>query len=131
MKDATFIGLVGLVDPPVPGVRATLNKMEEAGINTLFVTGEDIETTKHRMSRLGYQLHTTIPESDFDGLILEADHFRKLVNGTHELFENNQRLLLPNDQEAFASWVHQLKVLCNATPDDKLLLSCGFRAEGK
>lgn len=57
LREATFVGMVGLMDPLVPGVRATLDKVKEAGINMLFVTGEDLETAKQRMHRLGYQLH--------------------------------------------------------------------------
>ncbi|HEX6965013.1 MAG TPA: HAD-IC family P-type ATPase, partial [Gemmatimonadaceae bacterium] len=36
----TFVGLVGIVDPPAPGVKETIARFRDAGIRTVMLTGD-------------------------------------------------------------------------------------------
>ncbi len=42
----TFVGLVGLLDPPAPGVEATARVFADAGIRTLVITGDQLPTAR-------------------------------------------------------------------------------------
>ena len=36
----TFLGFVGLQDPPAPGVKATIARLRGAGLRTIMITGD-------------------------------------------------------------------------------------------
>jgi Ca2+-transporting ATPase len=39
-EELTFLGLVGMIDPPAPGVAETIGRLQRAGIRTLVLTGD-------------------------------------------------------------------------------------------
>lgn len=43
-SDLTFVGLVGMLDPPAEGVKETLRRVDAAGIRTLMLTGDQRRT---------------------------------------------------------------------------------------
>ncbi|HEY7912072.1 MAG TPA: cation-translocating P-type ATPase, partial [Blastocatellia bacterium] len=45
-RDMTFIGLVGMIDPPRPEARAAIRQCEQAGIKVLMITGDHPLTAK-------------------------------------------------------------------------------------
>ncbi len=49
----TMLGLVGILDPPAPGVEATIRMLGEAGIRTVMVTGDQRATAEAIAERLG------------------------------------------------------------------------------
>ncbi len=49
----TFIGLVGMIDPPRPEVMASIRECEEAGIRTIMITGDHVITASAIASQLG------------------------------------------------------------------------------
>lgn len=46
-RDLTFLGMVGLLDPPKQRVREALRECREAGITVIMVTGDHADTAKH------------------------------------------------------------------------------------
>eukprot|EP01088_Endostelium_zonatum_P004259 TRINITY_DN15467_c0_g1_i1.p1 TRINITY_DN15467_c0_g1~~TRINITY_DN15467_c0_g1_i1.p1 ORF type:complete len:968 (+),score=232.89 TRINITY_DN15467_c0_g1_i1:169-3072(+) len=49
----TFVGLMGLWDPPRDGVRAAIQKVQSAGIEVVMVTGDSKETASAMAAELG------------------------------------------------------------------------------
>ena len=52
-RDMTFIGLVGMIDPPRPEARAAVRECERAGIKVMMITGDHPLTAKAVASELG------------------------------------------------------------------------------
>ena len=65
--DLTFVGLVGLLDPPRPEVKAALATSRGAGIRTIMVTGDHPETARTIAEQIGLDGNTRVltgPELD-------------------------------------------------------------------
>lgn len=52
-SDLVFLGLAGLIDPPRPEVKVALAEAREAGIKTVMITGDHINTASAIAKRLG------------------------------------------------------------------------------
>ncbi len=52
-QELTFLGLLGLLDPPRPGVREALAACRRAGIRVVMVTGDQAATARHVASAVG------------------------------------------------------------------------------
>lgn len=50
----TFLGLVGIIDPPRAGVRAAVQVLIESGVSVKMVTGDALETAVAIGSELGF-----------------------------------------------------------------------------
>ncbi len=46
LQDLTFLGLAGLIDPPAPGVKETIERFRHAGIRTVMITGDQQLTAR-------------------------------------------------------------------------------------
>ena len=53
LRGLTFVGFVGLADPPAPGVEDALLELREAGIRTVMLTGDQRWTAEAIARRLG------------------------------------------------------------------------------
>ena len=53
LRGLTFVGYVGIVDPPAPRVRETIARFHDAGIRTVMLTGDQRLTAAAIATRLG------------------------------------------------------------------------------
>jgi Ca2+-transporting ATPase len=53
LKNLTFVGFLGLMDPPAPGVRETIARLRDAGMRTVMLTGDQRLTAEAVGRELG------------------------------------------------------------------------------
>jgi Ca2+-transporting ATPase len=53
LRDLTFVGFVGMIDPPSPGVKETIGRFRTAGIRTIMLTGDQRLTAEAIARDLG------------------------------------------------------------------------------
>jgi len=90
----TFVGLVGMIDPPRPGVADAIRRARAAGIRTIMLTGDQLSTGRAIARELG----------------LGGDEPRAL----------HARDLIGADQDHLATLARSTDVFARVSPEDKL-----------
>jgi magnesium-transporting ATPase (P-type) len=102
-RDLELLGLVGLEDPPRPGVERAIAACHRAGIRVALVTGDHPGTARVIATQVGI--------IDADGPVLE---------GTQ----------LPGDEAELARLLDRNVVVARVTPEDKLRIARALQSRG-
>ncbi len=78
-NDLVFIGLVGMIDPVRPEVKAAIEECREAGITPVMITGDHINTAKAIARELGILKSDSEAMSGADIDKLNDEEFKKVV----------------------------------------------------
>lgn len=103
LSNLTFLGLIGLFDPPSEGVAETIEALRDAGVRTIMLTGDQARTAEavgRSLSILGPGQH--------------------VVDGRE----------LPRETEELSSTLATLGGLSRVTPKDKLRVVRAFQQAG-
>jgi len=60
LRDLRFLGFVGFIDPPAPGVGQTIQRLRDAGLRTVMVTGDQRLTAQ----AIGRELGVVAPDAE-------------------------------------------------------------------
>jgi Ca2+-transporting ATPase len=101
----TFLGLVGMIDPPRPGVADAIRRARIAGIRTVMLTGDQLNTGRAIARELG----------------LAAGEPRAL----------HARDLIGADQSQLAELARTTDVFARVSPEDKLRIVEALQAAGE
>lgn len=66
VSDLTFMGLLAFLDPPRPEVKAAVAKAKRAGIRTVMITGDHIDTAKAIAAKIGIPNANALTGEDLD-----------------------------------------------------------------
>ncbi|HSK23185.1 MAG TPA: cation-transporting P-type ATPase [Egicoccus sp.] len=106
-QELTFLGLVGMLDPPRPAVAAAVTTCQRAGIRLIMITGDYGVTAESIARRIG---------------IAGPDDELTIVNGTE---------LDGFDDDALRQVVAAPVVFARATPEQKLRIVRALQANGE
>jgi len=103
-KDLTFCGLIGMIDPPREGVKEAVRTCRRAGIKTVMITGDHLQTAKAIAKELGI-----FKRGD---LAIEGENLEKMDQ--HELEKN----------------IMQYSVFARVSPEHKVRIVKAFQSTG-
>ena len=106
-QDLIFVGLIGMIDPERPEVKAAVAEAKQAGIRPLMITGDHMDTARAIAIRLGI-----IAPNDTKGVISGA------------------QLDQLSDQE-LAKHVGEYSVYARVAPEHKVRIVKAWQAHGK
>ncbi len=80
--DLIFVGLIGMIDPPRPEVKAAMEKAAQAGIRTLMITGDYPNTARAIAQAIGLlrENHKVLTGTDLDRM--SDDLLREEIRAT-------------------------------------------------
>jgi Ca2+-transporting ATPase len=104
LQNLTFVGFIGIQDPPAPGVKATIARLRSAGLRTIMITGDQRLTARAIGRDLG---------------LLESD--AQIIDG-REL-----RQLAPRQ---LAARLVTVGAFSRVSPEDKLTIVRALQARG-
>lgn len=105
----TFLGFVGMIDPPRPGVAEAIRRAALAGIRTVMLTGDQLNTASAIARELGIGAR----------------------GGPHEPRALHARDLIGADQEGIAKLARTTDVFARVSPEDKLRIVAALQESGE
>jgi Ca2+-transporting ATPase len=105
-RDLTFVGFVGLIDPPRPEAAPAVAACLEAGITPVMITGDHPLTARAIAERIG----------------IARDGAAKTVTG---------RELAAMSDDAFAARVRELRVYARVDPEQKIRIVRALQQKGE
>ncbi len=103
-ENLTFVGLVGMIDPPRPEAHDAVEEFKKAGITTIMITGDHKDTALAIASELGI-----------------AEHESQCITGE----EINDLT-----QEQLNNKVNNLRVFARVSPENKVMIVKAFKSHG-
>ncbi len=103
-QDLTFVGLIGMIDPPRPEAVRAVALCRKAGIATVMITGDHITTAKAIAKKIGILT---------DG--------KKAITGAE---------LEAMDDDEFNRTIEDYAVFARVTPEDKIRIVKAWQAKG-
>jgi len=104
-RNLAFVGLVGLADPPAPGVPETIRTLREAGIRTVMLTGDQRRTAEAVARELG-------------GL-----------TATEQVLDARELVALSDAQ--LDARLRRVAAFCRVSPEDKLRIVRALQRDGQ
>ena len=104
-NDLIFVGLIGMIDPPRDGVKEAVRTCRKAGIKTVMITGDHLQTAKAIAKELGI-----LRKGDF---AVSGDELEKI-----------------SDQELEKN-IMKYSVFARVTPEHKVRIVKAFRNAGQ
>jgi len=105
LRDLQFIGFLGLMDPPAPGVRETIVALRRAGLRTVMITGDQRLTAE----AVGREL--------------------TLIEGEAEVIDGRELAQLSGPQ--LDARLDVVGAFSRVTPEDKLTIVTALQARGE
>jgi P-type Ca2+ transporter type 2C len=105
LHDLTFVGFLGLMDPPAPGVRDTILRLRRAGLRTVMITGDQRLTAQ----AVGREL--------------------TLLDGEAQVIDGSELAALPADE--LSERLRTVGAFSRVTPEDKLRIVTALQARGE
>lgn len=104
-QNLVFVGLIGMIDPPREGVKEAVQTCRRAGIKTVMITGDHLDTAKAIAKELGIlsQTDLAITGADLDKM----------------------------PQESLEKEIMNYSVFARVSPEHKVRIVKAFRANGK
>ncbi|KAG7105975.1 Calcium-transporting ATPase 1 like protein [Verticillium longisporum] len=114
-KGLTFAGLVGMSDPPRPGVGKSIRRLMRGGVKVVMITG-DAETTA---AAIGRQLGMPVPHAVEHGSSQSA--VRPVLRGDE---------IEAMSEEELAQAMQHTNIFARTNPDHKLKIIRAFQSRG-
>ncbi len=104
-KNLIFVGLIGMIDPPREGVKEAVETCRKAGIKTVMITGDHIDTAKAIAKEIG------------------------ILKGSDLAITGTELDKLPQDK--LEKDIMNYSVFARVSPEHKVRIVKAFRANGK
>lgn len=103
-ENLTFVGLVGMIDPPRPEAKDSVKTLKNAGIKTIMITGDHKDTALAIAKELGI-----------------ADDENQCITGSQ---------LNEMSQEELNNKVNTVRVFARVSPEHKVMIVKAFKSNG-
>lgn len=106
LKDMVFTGLVGMYDPPRPGVQGAIQKLMRGGVRVIMITGDSEATGESIARQIG------IPLTAGEKSVMNGDELERLTT------------------EELANAMNYVSVFARTSPENKMIIVRALQARG-